>query len=835
MNLNIKIGLVLIYKVEVTTGKGPGSDTQAKPYIEIRGLRGDTGIRRLYRSKNHPDEMFKLGQTDTFDVEAVDLNELTEILLGHSSQDRGAGWFVEHITIKLEQPYVRLWNFPCKKWFDRGQDDGKIERIIPVGESPPPPKDAPKMKEKKKEKKQESKDGDWEVTVYTGDMEPACGKQKNSIDLYAYGDEDMAGPLPLATGKDGKHFKKGATDVFQVNLGGVEIGKAYKIRIGHEEDISQSSTWYVEKVKVKDKKTGVETLYKCGRWLSRVHEDKDVWRELPTPGPKQLPILIYEIGIATGKLPGAETDARCYIQLFGKRGDSGKRILYHSNNKKKFQNGQVDVFYLEAVDLDEVQKVLIGHSEVAAGAGWYIDRVIISTKTAKDQFQWYFPCSKWFDTGQDDGKTERILLPGEPPAGSKGEYKVIIKTSKDSGKAPADQKVTLAVYGEDAYSGDDILKPKSSTPYQPGQEDEADFKAIGLGPLYKIRIGHANKFKTFDWNVEWVKLIDVQTKDEFLFTFNKWLSLEKASDFHLDREASLSVDEKPSLKHVIYYVGVSIGDHWFAQSGSPMYVKLTGTQGDTGKRYLFYTAAKKKVSITRGKKMSFIIEAIDLKDVTGLIIGLDCNGHGKGTFIDMVRVSLSTDTKSSWVFPCGRWLDPWEDDGLTERNLRYVDTISASEQFSKVDPKAPKAPVKWKVQTKSGPDTVDNYGSDLYMIIYGTKGASQRQKLTNGSRSDENFAKNHIAEFEYNSGDIGHVKKVRIDNFNTETNQADPLNIDWLKLTDSTGSTQFQYLFYLVPFIEKCKSLLQVLQTQPVGNLQLQVKLPTVHLQHFQF
>lgn len=79
-------------------------------------------------------------------------------------------------------------------------------------------------------------------------------------------------------------------------------------------------------------------------------------------------VLTYTVEVYTGREPGAETQADVFIQLFGSRGDTGKRVLYHSqNNDTKFQAGQMDVFKLEAVSLDDIEKVDLGHTSKAKG------------------------------------------------------------------------------------------------------------------------------------------------------------------------------------------------------------------------------------------------------------------------------------------------------------------------------------------------------------------------------------------------------------------------------------------------------------------------------------
>ena len=57
----------------------------------------------------------------------------------------------------------------------------------------------------------------------------------------------------------------------------------------------------------------------------------------------------------TGDERGAATDANVYVKLFGVDGDTGLIPLKQSENtKNKFEQGRVDKFTLEAVDIGKV-------------------------------------------------------------------------------------------------------------------------------------------------------------------------------------------------------------------------------------------------------------------------------------------------------------------------------------------------------------------------------------------------------------------------------------------------------------------------------------------------
>ena len=50
----------------------------------------------------------------------------------------------------------------------------------------------------------------------------------------------------------------------------------------------------------------------------------------------------YYVEVYTGDAGGAGTDANVHLQLFGRRGDTGKRRLLHSETEgNKFEKGEV--------------------------------------------------------------------------------------------------------------------------------------------------------------------------------------------------------------------------------------------------------------------------------------------------------------------------------------------------------------------------------------------------------------------------------------------------------------------------------------------------------------
>ena len=59
--------------------------------------------------------------------------------------------------------------------------------------------------------------------------------------------------------------------------------------------------------------------------------------------------------------------------------------------------------------MDDLKKIRIGHDGRGIGSGWHLKEVIIDApKLGK---KWRFPCNRWLDKYEDDGKVERELFP----------------------------------------------------------------------------------------------------------------------------------------------------------------------------------------------------------------------------------------------------------------------------------------------------------------------------------------------------------------------------------------------------------------------------------------
>ena len=71
---------------------------------------------------------------------------------------------------------------------------------------------------------------------------------------------------------------------------------------------------------------------------------------------------------------------------------------------------KVDTFIVEAVTLQELKRLVIGHDGVGHGAGVYIDKVVVrETEGEAQEDEVVFPCGQWLDDHEGDKLTEREL------------------------------------------------------------------------------------------------------------------------------------------------------------------------------------------------------------------------------------------------------------------------------------------------------------------------------------------------------------------------------------------------------------------------------------------
>ncbi|CAD7672014.1 unnamed protein product [Nyctereutes procyonoides] len=343
--------------VDVHTGQLKRAETESEVSLCLCGERGDTGLRLLDKS-NMPVK-FQRGQNQTYissgsSALSSALGKLQKVLLRCEASDESQYWYCEKVVLR-EPGTASESVFTCERWLpfmSQGIIHSEIELYLQEMQI----NCQPKIQE-------EANEGDWKVTVVTGDLENAGTTA--TVSLYVYGEATYLGPIILGSGKY-QLFNSNSADIFKINL--KDTGEIYKVRIGHDNNI-----------RLENIDTYESFCLTVDFWISE-NGSRDLWKEMPIVRTNKapLPVVVYDICMYTGTKPGAETEANILINLIGTKGDSGNQKLHQSkNNKVKFRHGQ---------------------------------SIVVKSKEEDGNQEVLFPCNRWLDEYQDDGRTEQELF-----------------------------------------------------------------------------------------------------------------------------------------------------------------------------------------------------------------------------------------------------------------------------------------------------------------------------------------------------------------------------------------------------------------------------------------
>lgn len=735
------------YLVSVYTGSMRGSGTDANVKINIFGDSAESGERKLESGKND----FERGRKDDFTIKLPTLTSdgddgnLKKIRIGHDGKGVGAGWYLDKViiqdmTVSTDQKQRRQWYFPAYRWLDEGEGDNQLHVVINAT-------DASDV--------EPGKPNTYTITTVTGNRRGAGTDANVFIDVV--GESGESGRQQLESSR--ANFERGKTDEFRIST--PSLGAITKIRIGHDAQ-GMGAGWFLEKVFVKDDATGLSAAFPIYRWLDKKPSDdnpegRTLVEMVPAKGDADDENVadFFKIEVVTGDRRGAGTDANVFIELVGSKGASGTKKL--DARASDFERGNTDEFRVEcSTALGELTKMRIGHDNSGWSAGWFLERVMVLNERTGQQYS--FIANKWFDKKEGDKQVIRELLPGEADEISQVIYKVRVKTADQRG-AGTSARVFINIIGDAGETGDRPLDASRSN-FSRASDDEFLIQAVSCGQLSKVRIGHDNKGLAPGWFLTSVEIVEAgesgeedSSKVPSVFQCGRWFARSE-DDGQIVRElvaAGSETAEGAPTNTGNYTVSVHTGDVKYAGTDANVYVTIYGEKGDTGSRQL---SNKWKNDFERNQIDKFTIEAADLGKITKVRIGHDGTGRGSGWFVDHVDVQRDGAEKET-SFPCQRWLDENEDDGLTERELWPSDSGKATARVTA----AQEGLITYNVMIHTG----DVYGAgtdaNIKVVLTGKKGSSGERIINNGRGKFERDTKDNVS---IEAADLGEITKILI-------------------------------------------------------------------------
>uniref|UniRef100_A0A8C9PC10 Lipoxygenase homology domains 1 n=1 Tax=Spermophilus dauricus TaxID=99837 RepID=A0A8C9PC10_SPEDA len=778
------------FSVTIKTGDKKNAGTDANVFITLFGTQDDTGTTLLKSSKTNSDK-FERDSIEIFTVETLDLGDLWKVRIGHDNTGKAPGWFVD--WVEVDAPSLgKCMTFPCGRWLAKDEDDGTIVRDLFHAElqtrlyTPFVP---------------------YEITLYTSDVF-AAGTDAN-IFIVIYGcDAVCTRQKFLCTNKREQKlfFERKSASRFIVEL--EDVGEIIeKIRIGHD-NTGINPGWHCSHVDIRrllPDKDGTETLtFPCDRWLATSEDDKKTIRELVPYDiftekymkdgslrqvykevEEPLDIVLYSVQIFTGNVPGAGTDAKVYITIYGDLGDTGERYLGKSENRiNKFEKGTADTFIIEAADLGVIYKIKLRHDNTKWCADWYVEKVEIWNDTNEDEF--LFLCGRWLSLKKEDGRLERLFYEKEytgdrssncscpadfweialsskmadvdiatvtgPMADYVQEgpvipYYVSVTTGKHKDAATDSRAFILLIGEEDERSNRIWLDyPQGKRGFACGSVEEFYVGGLDVGTIKKIELGHDGASPESCWLVEELCLAVPTQGIKYTLSCNCWLAKDRGDGvtsrvFDLLDAMVVNIGVK-----VLYEMTVWTGDVVGGGTDSNIFMTLYGINGSTEEVQL----DKKKARFEREQNDTFIMEILDIAPFTKMRIRIDGLGSRPEWFLERILLK-NMNTGDLTMFYYGDWL-----------SQRKGKKTLVCEMCAVIDEEEMMEWTSYTITVKTSNILGAGTDANVFIIIFGENGDSGTLALKQSANWNK-FERNNTDTFNFSDMlSLGHLCKLRV-------------------------------------------------------------------------
>ncbi|XP_031222113.1 lipoxygenase homology domain-containing protein 1 [Mastomys coucha] len=716
------------FSVTIKTGDKKNAGTDANVFITLFGTQDNNGMTLLKSSKTNSDK-FERDSIEIFTVETLDLGDLWKVRIGHDNTGKAPGWFVD--WVEVDAPSLgKCMTFPCGRWLAKNEDDGSIVRDLFHAElqtrlyTPFVP---------------------YEITLYTSDVF-AAGTDAN-IFIVIYGcDAVCTRQKFLCTNKREQKlfFERKSASRFIVEL--EDVGEIIeKIRIGHD-NTGINPGWHCSHVDIRrllPEKDGTETLtFPCDRWLATSEDDKKTIRELVPYDiftekymkdgslrqvykevEEPLDIVLYSVQIFTGNVPGAGTDAKVYITIYGDLGDTGERYLGKSENRtNKFEKGTADTFIIEAADLGVIYKIKLRHDNTKWCADWYVEKVEIWNDTNEDEF--LFLCGRWLSLKKEDGRLERLFYEKEYT----GDRSSNCSSPADFWEIALSSK--MADVDIDTVTGPmvDYVQDGPVIPYYVSVTTGKHKEAATDSRAFVLLIGEDDERTNRIW------LDYPQGKRGF--------SCGSVEEFYV---GGLDVGIIKKIE-VLYEMTVWTGDVVGGGTDSNIFMTLYGINGSTEEVQL----DKKKARFEREQNDTFIMEILDIAPFTKMRIRIDGMGSRPEWFLERILLK-NMNTGDLTMFYYGDWLS--QKKGKKTLVCEICAVIDGEEMMEWTS---------YTVSVKTSDILGAGTDANVFIIIFGENGDSGTLPLKQSANWNK-FERNNTDTFNFSDMlSLGHLCKLRV-------------------------------------------------------------------------
>ncbi|CAF2520074.1 unnamed protein product [Rotaria sp. Silwood2] len=683
------------YLITIKTGNYENSTTNGPVYIKIFG-HDNKQTEDLLLTNSSNDKSFQADSIKKISVKGADIGKPQRIIIRH--EDNQNEWFIDYVEISVHEFFVNRWLSATK--YDR-----QVSVELFGSEQP--------------------------AALYNVELQTSS-EQTEPLDSPVYiqiHGTTTRTPKIFLEPQNGS-FTKDSTAKFDISSN--DVGEIQKIVIGHEGN-GTVNDWHLKNVKVQT--SAEQQKFTVNKWLSSTKDDQQLFVELNRD---EIPSLeIYSVTIQTADVQQTDTIENIEMIIHGSNGQIDKILLkdhIKSDEQQIFQQGSLDEFEIKDEDIGDIESITIGFDDNEQKSAWLLESVNIKYK----EIVYHFQAQCWLSSRLGSNFSWITIKPDTN--NDNINYKVIIET----GDSQIDANVILCIYGDkDTTKNLPLRTIKDGTQAKFDRDSRLEFnlKAIDVGKIEKINIGHDGKGNEQKW---FLKAIEIEKNDEYyLFKAYRWLSEEEENFIDLLSEETLDKDQ------TLYRIKIVTSSENDSGTDSSVFMKIYGENDQTKRFQLITTEEDSKSLFKQGKTDQFDIKLNDVGNIKKINIAQDGKGLHPVWHPKTIQIQ-----KGSEIYKF--YADMILDLSMLDIDLTPIPRMQPrrSEPIQKETPEStiPKSVIKVKVLLRFGSlqkTSIDD-GSNLYMIIVGENGQTKKIPLL----------PNKKGEIELKTNDVGKILKI---------------------------------------------------------------------------
>lgn len=542
---------------------------------------------------------------------------------------------------------------------------------------------------------------DYTVTFRTG-LDAQAGTDANVfLTLYGMGlDGKLVPTKEFRLHHDLSYFEPQGVDVFHLSLD-EDPGDLKQIRIRHDNTYhpahKQSADWFLMDVTIQKDGTNRKWVFPCNQWLRVTGTEKtnDVILTPAVEGyrsdPYRVQLRFRDCDFADGE------DSRVYLRL-QRQTFMTKEYQLPGTLRSIYEDQSDGVILYVNREVPDLDQIVLRFDNPRAWKRCRLREVIVENCFGKT---FSFPYEGELTAPEKGELTVRIFA--GPYDDSETVYLVHIKTG-DLPNHGMTAGAYIKLYGENGDSGEQALVPVDQD-FWFGRR--STFR-IGLwediGDLRQIKLGLSDSKK--EWYPEEVVIEKMEYNQTWRFPCLRWLSATRDGG-RTERILEAVPDGKEPVR---YWICVRTGGQENAGTTANVLITLCGEDGRSVEDF-------ELGSLKQGSECSFqVTVARELGEISTIRIRHDGSGKDPGWYLEDVTVKQE-DNQKLWYFPCARWLDQAQEDGLTDRYLNMEPGRTG--------------PLCYRLQVQTGDQFRAGTSSRVYATLFGTDRSTSEHRLDN--------------------------------------------------------------------------------------------------------